>query len=136
MTFQIVFIMNQTERYRLEALMELAKCFPERRSATQIANRRGIPSAYLSRLLADLAREGWVRSRRGPGGGVALAHPPETISVAAVISSRVADGSLPPVLERLATTINRAVEASTTTISIADLTHWERQSKTQHDYSI
>lgn len=131
-----MFIMNQTERYRLEALMELAQSFPKRRSAAQIAGRRGIPPAYLARLLADLARSGWVHSRRGPGGGVTLANPPETISVAEIISTRSADGALPPVLERLATTIDRAVQTSTAAISIADLARWERQTTTQHDYSI
>lgn len=128
--------MNQTERYQLEALIELAQSFPKGRSTAQIAARREIPSAYLSRLLAELARSGWVHSRRGPGGGVTLAHPPETISVAAVISSRRTDTPLPPALDRLAHTIDSAVEASTSTISVADLARWERQSTTANDYSI
>ena len=131
-----MFIMNQTERYRLEALMELAQSFPRGRSTAQIAARREIPSAYLSRLLAELVRAGWVHSRRGPGGGVTLAHPPETISVAAVISARRTDTPLPPALDRLAHTINRAVEVSTATISVADLARWEQQSANAHDYSI
>ena len=136
MILLIMFIMNQTERYRLEALMELARSFPEGRSTAQIASRRNIPSAYLSRLLAELARAGWVHSRRGPGGGVSLAHPPETISVSAVIFDRRTDTSLPPALDRLAHTIDTAVEASTTTISVADLARWERQARAAHDYSI
>lgn len=131
-----MFIMNQTQRYRLEALMELAQSFPEGRSTAQIASRRGIPAAYLSRLLADLGRAGWVHSRRGPGGGVALANPPETISVAEIISTGSTDGPLPPVLDRLASAIDRAVKASTSAISIADLARWERQSTAVDDYSI
>lgn len=131
-----MFIMNQSERYQLEALIELAQSFPKGRSTAQIAARREIPSAYLSRLLAELARSGWVHSRRGPGGGVTLAHPPETISVAAVISSRRTDTPLPPALDRLAHTIDSAVEASTSSISVADLARWERQSATANDYSI
>lgn len=131
-----MFIMNQTQRYRIEALMELAHSFPEGRSTAEIAARRDIPLAYLSRLMGELARAGWVNSRRGPGGGVILAHSPEAISVAAVISTRSTGGSLPPVLDRLAATINRAVEASTSTISIADLASWERQAAIANDYSI
>ena len=136
MILLIMFIMNQTERYRLEALMELARSFPEGRSTAQIASRRNIPSAYLSRLLAELARAGWVHSRRGPGGGVSLAHPPETISVSAVIVTRRADTSLPMALGRLVDTVDRAIEEAVAGISVADLVRWETSSAAAHDYSI
>ena len=136
MILSIMFIMNQTERYRLEALMELAQSFPEGRSTAQIAVRRDIPSAYLSRLLAELARAGWVHSRRGPGGGVRLAHPPETISVSAVIVTRRADTLLPMALGRLVDTVDRAIEEAVAGISVADLARWETSLAAAHDYSI
>lgn len=116
--------------------MELAQSFPGGRSTAEIANRRDIPSAYLARILAELARAGWVHSRRGPGGGMTLAQPPESISVAAVISNRSTDASLPPALKRLADTIDSALEQSISDISVADLARWERQSATTNDYSI
>ncbi len=131
----IFFIMNQTERYRLDALMELANSYPERRSTAEIAARRDIPLAYLSRLLSELVRTGWVHSRRGPGGGITLARPPEAIPVAEVLATRYADGELPPALGRLADTIDDAIQASTTTISVADLADWERAAEPV-DYSI
>lgn len=130
-----MFIMNQTERYRLEALMELALCYPKRQSTAQIAARRDIPSAYLSRLLSELVRTGWVHSRRGPGGGITLACPPETISVAKVLGTRFGDSDLPPALDRLAETIDNAIEQTTTPISVADLANWERAAAPT-DYSI
>jgi Rrf2 family protein len=130
-----MFIMNQTERYRLEALMELAHSYPARRSTAEIAARRDIPTAYLSRLLSELVRTGWVHSRRGPGGGITLARPPEAITVAEVLTTRSADGELPPALVRLADTIDDAVLATTTTISVADLADWERVAEPV-DYSI
>ena len=116
--------------------MELAQSFPEGRSTAQIAVRRDIPSAYLSRLLAELARAGWVHSRRGPGGGVSLAQPPETISVSAVIFTRRADTSLPMALGRLVETVDRAIEEAVAGISVADLARWESSSAAAHDYSI
>jgi len=127
--------MNQTERYRLEALMELARCYPKRQSTAQIAARREIPAAYLSRLLSELVRTGWVHSRRGPGGGITLARPPETISVAMVMATRFGDADLPPALGRLADTIDHAIHQTTTTISVADLADWERAAEST-DYSI
>jgi Rrf2 family protein len=131
----IMFIMNRTEQYRLEALMELAHSWPNGRSTAEIASRRGIPAAYLSRLLAELARAGWVLSRRGPNGGVTLAKAPDSISVGSVYRPQGTETSLPPALDRLAIRIDRAVEESIATISLADLASWETVA-TSHDYSI
>jgi len=116
--------------------MELARSYPKGQSTAQIASRRGIPTAYLSRLLAELTRAGCVHSRRGPGGGVTLARPPEAISVAAVIHIRRVDTALPPALGRLADTIARAVEESIAVISVADLARWEQQTAAARNYSI
>jgi len=116
--------------------MELAQSYPSGRSTAEIADQRDIPPAYLSRLLAELARAGWVQSRRGPGGGVSLAHPPEAIPVASLIPTRSTDGALPFALSRLADTIDRAVSKATRTISVADLARWERQAAATPDYSI
>ena len=131
----IMFIMNRTEQYRLEALMELAHSWPNGRSTAEIASRRGIPAAYLSRLLAELARAGWVLSRRGPNGGVTLAKAPDSISVGSVYRPQRTETSLPPALDRLAIRIDRAVEESIATISLADLANWETVA-TSNDYSI
>ena len=135
MILKIIFIMNRTEQYRLEALMELAHSWPDGRSTAEIASRRGIPSAYLSRLLAELARTGWVLSRRGPNGGVTLAKAPDAISVGAVYRPQRTETSLPPALDRLANRIDRAVNESISTISLADLVRWENRTATT-DYSI
>ncbi|MDP2299692.1 MAG: Rrf2 family transcriptional regulator, partial [Actinomycetota bacterium] len=43
-------------------------------AAREIAERRGIPPAFLEQLLADLRRAGIVRSTRGAHGGFALAR--------------------------------------------------------------
>jgi len=115
--------------------MELAHSWPDGRSTAEIAYRRGIPSAYLSRLLAELARTGWVLSRRGPNGGVTLAKAPDTISVGAVYRPQRTETSLPPALDRLANRIDRAVNESISTISLADLARWENRTATT-DYSI
>ena len=131
----IMFIMNRTEQYRLEALMELAHSWPDGRSTAEIASRRGIPTAYLSRLLAELARAGWVLSRRGPNGGVTLAKAPDAISVGSVYRPQGTETSLPPALDRLANRIDRAVDESIATISLAELARWDTAATT-HDYSI
>jgi Rrf2 family protein len=131
-----MFIMNQTDRYRFEALMELAAVYPEARSSSELAARRGIPAAYLSRLLAELARAGLVRSRRGPGGGVALARPPERIRISELVAARSEDKAMPPALERLADLVASSVERALAGLDLAELARWERRPGSAADYSI
>jgi len=60
-----------------------------------ISQRQGISAQYLEHLVAPLIRDGVLRSIRGPRGGMALARPPEEITLARVI--QVLEGSVAPV---------------------------------------
>lgn len=60
-----------------------------------IAERQKIPVKFLEQILLSLKREGFVRSRKGPGGGYTLAQSAETISLGAVV--RAMDGPLAPI---------------------------------------
>lgn len=60
-----------------------------------IAERQGVPEAYLEQLLGALRRSGLVRSVRGAQGGYALARRPADITVGDVI--RVLEGPIAPV---------------------------------------
>ncbi len=51
----------------------------------EIGKRQGIPARYLEQIFQRLRRAGLVASKRGPGGGYALARPPEEISLADVV---------------------------------------------------
>ena len=57
-----------------------------------IAERQGIPEAYLEQLVAKLKREGLVNSTRGAQGGYTLSRPPEEITVGQVL--RALEGGL------------------------------------------
>ncbi len=81
--------------YGVRALIELALHEgegPVQRS--EIAMRRQIPEAYLDHLLAQLRRDGFVRSTRGPGGGHELARTAVDIRLLDVLESL--EGSLAP----------------------------------------
>lgn len=56
----------------------------------QIARAEGIPTPFLSRILYQLAQEGLLTSRTGPGGGFQLARPAKNISLRDIVS--VVDG--------------------------------------------
>ncbi len=60
-----------------------------------IAQRQGISAQYLEHLVAPLIRAGVLRSIRGPRGGIALARPPEEITLSWAI--QVLEGSVAPV---------------------------------------
>jgi Rrf2 family protein len=83
-------------KYALKALGYLATAPPEAPVLiAEIADREDIPRKFLELILAELKQHGFVRSRKGRGGGYYLAVAPHKISVAAIM--RVLDGSLAPV---------------------------------------
>lgn len=47
----------------------------------EIAEATGVPAPYLSKIVHQLARKGFVRTRRGTGGGVQLAIDPESVTL-------------------------------------------------------
>jgi len=83
-------------KYALKALAYLATAkLDEPVLIAEIAEKEGIPRKFLELILAELKQHGFVRSRKGRGGGYFLAASPEKISIAAVM--RVLDGPIAPV---------------------------------------
>lgn len=118
--------MNRGDRYRIDALVELAAVFPAALTVAAIARRRGIPEAFLARLLGALRRSGLVAAVRGPGGGVRLARPPQGIALADVLPAAAAaaggGGAAAWLAERLLAERRRVLAA----LTIADLQNVER----------
>jgi Rrf2 family iron-sulfur cluster assembly transcriptional regulator len=56
-------------------------------SVRDIAERTGLPQPYLEQILLALKGAGLVRSKRGVGGGYILAHAPEDITLAQIVSA-------------------------------------------------
>lgn len=136
LTKKMLFVLNNTDRYCLDALLELAGCFPDSLPAAEIARRRTIPAAYLSRLLRQLARDGIVTARRGPGGGIGLATHPAEISVRRILDRDCTVRPSPPPLDRLEEIVERAVSRALENLSVADLERWERDQHTTLNYVI
>ncbi|WP_181699678.1 RrF2 family transcriptional regulator [Chthonobacter albigriseus] len=83
-------------KYGLKALIDLAR-LEEGSTAyiVDIASRNNIPKKFLDAILLDLRKAGILRSKKGPGGGYALARPATEIRIGQVI--RVLDGPLAPI---------------------------------------
>jgi Rrf2 family protein len=89
-------MMTMKTKYALKALSQLASAPPgEPMLIADIAEREGIPRKFLEAILAELKQHGFLRSRKGRGGGYALARNADTITVASIV--RVLDGPLAPV---------------------------------------
>jgi Rrf2 family protein len=83
-------------KYALKALAYLATAPPGTPVLiAEIAQKEDIPRKFLELILAELKQHGFVRSRKGRGGGYFLAVTPEKIAIAAVM--RVLDGPIAPV---------------------------------------
>jgi Rrf2 family protein len=75
--------------YAARALLSLALHPEEARptSVRDIADRTGLPQAYLEQILLALKGAGLVRSKRGVGGGYVLARPADEITLGDVVSA-------------------------------------------------
>lgn len=79
-------MLTRTSEYTLRALICLAQQDREHLTAGKdIAEKTGVPSKYLSKILGDLVRAGVLESTRGTGGGFRLTRPAEEIPLLEVI---------------------------------------------------
>ncbi len=88
-------MLSQKCKYALQALLSLARePTQELLLVSDIAERENLPKKFLEAILLELNRNGLVRSRRGRGGGYALAKPADLITFGQVV--RIIDGPLAP----------------------------------------
>jgi Rrf2 family protein len=88
-------MLTRRAKYAFKALMHLSRHADAGPiEAGAIASAEQIPRKFLEGILADLKRQGVVRSKSGKGGGHMLARPPAAISVLMVI--RAIDGPVAP----------------------------------------
>jgi len=82
---------NKAVSYALLALHEIVR---QRRlkdsvgvRAADISEKHGLPQAYVSKVLCQMAQAGVLLSDRGPGGGYRLSRGPDQISLYEVLGS-------------------------------------------------
>ena len=83
-------------KYGLKAMVHLAGLEPDALAqAADIAESNSISKKFLDHILTELRRAGLVYSKKGKGGGYALARPAHEIRVGAIV--RALDGPLAPI---------------------------------------
>jgi Rrf2 family protein len=91
-----VLMLTKKGKYGLKAMVDLAQLQPgETAFITEIAVRNNLPKKFLDTIMLELRNAGFLRSKKGPGGGYALARPASEIRVGQVI--RTLDGPLAPI---------------------------------------
>jgi Rrf2 family protein len=89
-------MLTKKGKYGLKALVELARLREgQTMLLADIADTNDIPKPFLEIILGELRKAGFVRSKKGKGGGYALARPAEEIHVGHIV--RALDGALAPI---------------------------------------
>jgi Rrf2 family nitric oxide-sensitive transcriptional repressor len=71
--------------YALRTLMYLGLAEPRQASISEVARAYGISENHLIKVVHHLGRLGIVKTSRGRGGGVRLAHSPAQITIGRVV---------------------------------------------------
>jgi Rrf2 family protein len=89
-------VLTSKGKYGLKAIIHLAGLEAGATAqVAEIAQKNNISKKFLDAILLDLRNAGMLRSKKGPGGGYALAKPARTIMVGAVI--RALEGPVAPI---------------------------------------
>lgn len=79
---------SRSAEYALRAVVHLAMLAPGQYAlAKTIAADTGIPSHFLAKILQELARDGFLKSSKGPGGGFRLGQPAAEISMLRIVEA-------------------------------------------------
>ena len=79
---------SRSAEYALRAVVHLAALAPgECALVKTIAAETGIPSHFLAKILQELARDGFLKSSKGPGGGFRLGQSADEISMLRIVEA-------------------------------------------------
>jgi Rrf2 family protein len=88
-------MLSHKSKYALKALIALSEEYGKGPLLiSDIARRQGIPRRFLEIILLELKMQGFLRSKKGKGGGYELSKPPAQISVGKVM--RTLEGPIAP----------------------------------------
>ena len=80
-------MLPKTAEYALRAAVWLGREAGDIQSADELADATKVPRRYLHKVLQDLVHAKLVRSQPGPGGGYAVAKPPQKIAILDVVNA-------------------------------------------------
>ena len=78
-------MLSTTAEYAIRALLSLASEPDKATLGRDLAASSGVPANYLSKILLELKKGGFVQAVRGTGGGYRLGRPPEAVRLMDVV---------------------------------------------------
>ncbi|MBD3759420.1 Rrf2 family transcriptional regulator [Sphingomonadaceae bacterium G21617-S1] len=98
-------MLSQRTRYAIRALLHLADHHGEGPiQLAEIAERQNIPGKFLTVILSEMKRAGFVETMRGKEGGYWLSRPPTEITYGDIVRATRGSLALVPCAARLAYT--------------------------------
>ena len=80
--------LSMTGEYAVRTMIHLAAVpFGELVQICDISKEWGIPEGFLRKIVAQLSKDGLIRSQRGAGGGIQLSRPAATLTLLEVIEA-------------------------------------------------
>ena len=81
-------IYSRSAEYAIRGCVHMATLAPgEYALVKTIAAESGIPAHFLAKILQELARDGFLKSSKGPGGGFRLSLPAAEISMLRIVEA-------------------------------------------------
>jgi len=81
-------IYSRAAEYAIRAFIQLARVPPgQYLMAKQVAEQSGVPAHFLAKILQQLARQGMLRSNKGPTGGFSLRIDAAEISLLKIVDA-------------------------------------------------
>jgi len=81
-------IYSRSAEYAIRGCVHMAALAPgDYALVKDIAAEAGIPSHFLAKILQQLARDGFLKSSKGPGGGFRLRQSPAEISMLRIVEA-------------------------------------------------
>lgn len=79
---------SDAANFAIHGMIAIAREEPGRRmSAQELATLLDVSEAHLGKVLQRLARFGFLRSRRGPGGGFEIERDPEKVTLLEIVEA-------------------------------------------------
>ena len=80
--------LSMTGEYAVRTMIHLAAASPEELvQISDISKEWGIPEGFLRKIVAQLSKNGLIRSQRGAGGGIRLSRPADSLTLLDVIEA-------------------------------------------------